>query len=89
MTRLHGEEVLLLQPHHAATTTNLDSGVQTLSKQHIDNLLSTPVAKELPELLFVIRDAVLDHQRDKVGGCETSESRFTEVRVRREKVIGG
>jgi hypothetical protein len=40
-----------------------------LGQQHLDDVFSRTVAKQLAFVLFVKRDLVLVHQRQKIGGA--------------------
>jgi hypothetical protein len=57
-------------------------------KQHREDIAGSVIAEELAELLFVVGDAVLLNQGDKVGRGITGESRFGKVGVGGEKVLG-
>ena len=66
----------------------LDAIRIALRTQHVDDALRALVAEELTELLFVISNAVLLHQRDKVARGVTGECRAAKVRVFRKEVLG-
>jgi len=57
-----------------------------LGLQHADDVLRRVVAEQLPELLFVIGDAVLLDQRDEVARRIPRKCRTAEVRVLRKEV---
>jgi hypothetical protein len=63
------------------STTDFDTCRLTFPQQQVDDLLRTAITEQLSQFLFVIGDAVLFYQRDKVCGCVASECRLTEMRV--------
>ena len=51
-------------------------------------MLRRPIAEQLPQRLFVIRDAVPLDEPDKIRGRVTRQRRFCEVRISRKEVVG-
>jgi len=50
--------------------------------------LRRPIAEELSQRLFVIRDAVPLHELDKIRRRVTRQRRLRKVRIGREEVVG-
>jgi hypothetical protein len=72
---------------HRFAKANRYSRHLTLLKQHIENVLRTVVAEQLPRCLLVIRDArCLDHGQ-KIPGREPPHCRETKVGILRQVVL--
>ncbi len=69
--------------------TGDDVGFGALALEHVDDVAGGAVAEELPERLFVERDAVFFRERGHVGGREAGERGFAEMRVLAEEVFRG
>ena len=50
-------------------------------KQHIDDLLRAVITEQLPQFLFMIGDAVIFDEADKIIGRIPRQRRFNEMRV--------
>ena len=61
---------------------------RAFTHQHINNVLGAIITKKLAQLLFVIGDIVLFHQRDEIMRRVFFERIFTKMFVLREEVIG-
>jgi hypothetical protein len=67
---------------------DLDLGGAALGLEEVDDVRGGIVAEKLAERFFAVGDAMLFDESDEIRGGEPGESRFGEVRIRREKIFG-
>jgi hypothetical protein len=67
---------------------DLDPGSAALGFEEVDDVRGGIVAEKLAVRFFVVGDAMLFEESDEIRGSEPGESRFGEVRIRREKIFG-
>jgi len=67
---------------------NLNGSSAALFFEQADDFGSGAIAKELAELFFVIRDAVLFDEGEKIGRRVAGERRFGEMRIGGEEIFG-
>ncbi len=64
-----------------------DLAVGTFGQQHVDDVFGGAVSEQLTFVLLVIRNTVLVHQRDEIGGREFGQCRTAELRVLADEVF--
>ena len=65
----------------------MNAGIRTFLFEHPQDVLRGAVAEELTQGLFVIRNVMLLHQRDKIRRRVPDQRGFYEVRICRDKVF--
>ena len=65
-----------------------DIGRVAFIQQHLDDIPGRMVAEKLAQCFFMIRDAMLFHQRDEILRRVTAQSRFAKMRIARQVFIG-
>src|SRR3546814_6279902 len=74
---------------HRLAAAHIDPALRRFFEEHRDDCLRRTVAEQLAERLFVPGDAMGVDQRDEIGGGVARQRRLGEMRVRRQKAIGG
>jgi hypothetical protein len=70
------------------TEEDLHASVAAIGSQQADDILRGAIAEKLPQRFFVIGDAVLLDDCDEIRRSEAGQSRFGEVRIRRNEIFG-
>jgi hypothetical protein len=65
----------------------VDVGCAAFRCKHIGDVTACAVAEKLAQSFFVIRNSMVLHQRDEIGGCVASQRGFGKVGIRGDKVF--
>ena len=72
---------------NVAARDGLHAGGPALSFEHAEDVACGPIAEKLAKSFLMIGNAVFFHQGDEVGGRESRQRGFREVRIRGNKIF--
>ena len=81
------ETILVRDVFHTEVGENLNSSLAAFRFEHTHDLLRGAIAEKLSQSLFVIRNAMLLDQSNKICRGVSRERRFGEVRISGDKVF--